>query len=560
MKRIIPLLVLLMLASSVVAQETFDPKSKSDEELMDMLSQYPSLLVNEAYVTEIQARIIKNPDFINNNDDFRKAWFDSYGITLAPGEDGNLAKIRSMKEDGTIVTEGTDSTTFNINDHPGATITSTGMLILSDKTEISGGILTMTPLGLNLDGGVIDITNSDNTDIISNGAIIVNGDKEYQSPGPIRVVKQSGSLDISGEFITETEGGKIISDFSGSVRILDGNDKILSANSKLGVYEDGVRKREYHVTDTTHFVGPGSHSGCMAELPCITDDGTSIDVRPIISEISMSVIGEGGKETGEVIFNEDGMKYKGYIMQGKSISLSYQEEGKNGEYEWHKHIINADGTIDRCSNCKNCGSVIMPPEIDTHYMDEHAIPSSNYYSEEQLEKRGLNTDSEFIVVHNTAGSFDGAMNEFTMKGNEKSTHYLVDTDGTIYQLLPDGTKVMTTGFGFAYSKDPNIEVNNFNSINIEVVGYPGKETPEQLKAVEDLVRDIQIRHNIPSEKVYSHREVRCKDDPNYRSKRRPRNKGRLDDDCELMSDKGYDGMYLMDHLNMNPYDSGYINV
>ncbi len=118
--------------------------------------------------------------------------------------------------------------------------------------------------------------------------------------------------------------------------------------------------------------------------------------------------------------------------------------------------------------------------------------------------RGGAIDS--IVIHGTGGSTaTGAISTLQNPSKTVSAHYVVDKDGTIYQLVKEeDTAYHATWF-------------NSRSIGIEVVqaklekptdgNYYEPYTPEQLAATKELVLDISRRYGIPPESILSHQQV-----------------------------------------------------
>ena len=66
-----------------------------------------------------------------------------------------------------------------------------------------------------------------------------------------------------------------------------------------------------------------------------------------------------------------------------------------------------------------------------------------------------------IVIHDTEGSLQSTLAEFKDPTADVSVHYVIDKDGTVYQMVP--TKDMTWGAGNWWY--------NMHSIQIEHVGF-----------------------------------------------------------------------------------------
>jgi len=89
-----------------------------------------------------------------------------------------------------------------------------------------------------------------------------------------------------------------------------------------------------------------------------------------------------------------------------------------------------------------------------------------------------------------------------------SAHYVVDEDGTVWQLVEESRRAWHAGVSF-WQGTRNV---NSVSIGIEIVN-PGHEWgyrtfPEaQMQALEGLARDLVRRHPIPPDRVVGHSDV-----------------------------------------------------
>ena len=156
-----------------------------------------------------------------------------------------------------------------------------------------------------------------------------------------------------------------------------------------------------------------------------------------------------------------------------------------------------------------------------------------------------------VVLHYTRGSLIGAVNRF-QSPNEASAHYVVDRDGTIYQMIPERYGAYHAScrgmrsycqedcpicedaqgrFLEPYSQSIGIEIVNWGPVGdpTAFTGYPLFEDynqsygyrywedypPEQVAAVKALVEDICARWGIPldSAHVLGHSRVNKKADP-----------------------------------------------
>ncbi len=118
---------------------------------------------------------------------------------------------------------------------------------------------------------------------------------------------------------------------------------------------------------------------------------------------------------------------------------------------------------------------------------------------------------KYIVLHTTGGvdsrNWLAKWNKKALKSdqNNVSIHYLVQRDGTIYDIVPDDCRAWHVGV----CKMPDGETDgNEYSIGIEIEHLNEPDYPEvQLNAVAELVHTLTKRHNIPSKFVVSHASV-----------------------------------------------------
>ena len=93
--------------------------------------------------------------------------------------------------------------------------------------------------------------------------------------------------------------------------------------------------------------------------------------------------------------------------------------------------------------------------------------------------------------------------------SQVSSHYLVDTDGTIVQMVSEKDRAWHAGVSY-WRGETDI---NSCSIGIEIqnLGYSVEVQPEypdvQMNAVEALCKDILSRHNILPEYVLGHSDI-----------------------------------------------------
>lgn len=117
---------------------------------------------------------------------------------------------------------------------------------------------------------------------------------------------------------------------------------------------------------------------------------------------------------------------------------------------------------------------------------------------------------EAIIFHHTGGgknaSLQSAMNTMRAKihqGKQYATQYIIDKDGSIYQLQSDTAVTYHAGTTPGESK-----FTNWNSIGVEVVAGTSEQfTPAQLQAGYNLGKYLAKKHNIPYKNILGHGEI-----------------------------------------------------
>ena len=129
-------------------------------------------------------------------------------------------------------------------------------------------------------------------------------------------------------------------------------------------------------------------------------------------------------------------------------------------------------------------------------------PSPNH-----TERRGIDRP-DMIILHYTGMPTEaGALEWLCTPESEVSCHYVVNMDGTVYQLVPEDRRAWHAGKSH-WKGETDI---NSHSIGIEIAnpGHPALPdfTQAQIAAVIDLCRDVIARWEIAPERVLAHSDV-----------------------------------------------------
>lgn len=138
----------------------------------------------------------------------------------------------------------------------------------------------------------------------------------------------------------------------------------------------------------------------------------------------------------------------------------------------------------------------------------HSLPSPNF--NDRPEGVSINC----IVMHYTDFlTVEESLACLTVPSSNVSAHYLIDDDGTVYQLVMDEKRAWHAGVSHWNGHD-NV---NHNSIGIELQngGMTYKEQfgewppypAVQMEALAELVHDLQTRFSIPTEHIVGHNDI-----------------------------------------------------
>lgn len=134
---------------------------------------------------------------------------------------------------------------------------------------------------------------------------------------------------------------------------------------------------------------------------------------------------------------------------------------------------------------------------------QHLHPSPNF------EERQGGRQASILLMHYTGMACCAKAIDWLSRPESKvSCHYVVDVDGTIWQMVAEDKRAWHAGAG-SWQRDCDV---NSASIGIEIHnpghdgGYPDF-TDAQMRAVEALSADIIARNSIKPERVLAHSDI-----------------------------------------------------
>lgn len=136
------------------------------------------------------------------------------------------------------------------------------------------------------------------------------------------------------------------------------------------------------------------------------------------------------------------------------------------------------------------------------------FPSPNY------NERPKNTLIDTVVIHYTdTMTVEHALDILTDPKAEVSSHYLIDLDGTIYQLVDDQKRAWHAGVS-SWKERTNInncsigiELQNKGEIGFKINGYFDDFPQEQIKKLCELVRFLMKKHPIKKDLILGHSDI-----------------------------------------------------
>ena len=130
-----------------------------------------------------------------------------------------------------------------------------------------------------------------------------------------------------------------------------------------------------------------------------------------------------------------------------------------------------------------------------------ALDISNRYRSPRNAERRVRKSTELIVLHTTEAPAKSSLNKLCERGE---AHYCVTEVGTVYRIIDRDRVAFHAGRSMWNGKE---DVDEF-SIGIECVGYHDKAMSlVQIRAIRDLVKELQKMYKIPDERVVCHSHV-----------------------------------------------------
>ncbi len=154
----------------------------------------------------------------------------------------------------------------------------------------------------------------------------------------------------------------------------------------------------------------------------------------------------------------------------------------------------------------------------------------------------------YVIIHHTAqNSCEQTLQTFTLPGTQRSSHYVICKDGTVYHMLND----LLRGHHAGVSKWGNTTDLNSSSVGIELDNNGFESFNEaQMNSLLILLERLKKAYSIPAANFIGHGDIAPtrKNDPNWRFPWR------------MFSEKGF-GLWWSDTTNVQvPANFDYLNA
>lgn len=129
---------------------------------------------------------------------------------------------------------------------------------------------------------------------------------------------------------------------------------------------------------------------------------------------------------------------------------------------------------------------------------------SSDFSSPNYDKRPDGVAIDFIILHYTDMTFNGALERLCDPVAKVSAHYLIREDGEVFQLVSDEMRAWHAGKSFWRGR----EALNDCSIGIEIDNLgTGFFTDLQMEACIDLCKNLVDKYSIPPANVIGHSDI-----------------------------------------------------
>jgi len=215
---------------------------------------------------------------------------------------------------------------------------------------------------------------------------------------------------------------------------------------------------------------------------------------------TLFAIARANNTTVEELVKANNIQNPSLIYAGQTLRLPdrFDSNSNSNTTSWDTFAGNAlesaEAVEPHAAPAPSGNKVSKPPVVTSHQ-------SPNYNS-----RNGTPIDA--VIIHHTASdNCSGTLSWFKNPSSQVSAHYVIDKDGTIYQMVGDEKRAWHAGAGSIPGSPGDV---NSRSIGIEIVNKGDGKTPftdAQYAALSQLTAYLKQEYNIPQKNILGHRDV-----------------------------------------------------
>jgi len=210
---------------------------------------------------------------------------------------------------------------------------------------------------------------------------------------------------------------------------------------------------------------------------------------------TLTAIAKANNTTVDALVKANNIQNPNLITTGQTLRLPDKFDSNSQATSWNAFSGNSTGAVGTTALTSSSGNKVAKPPVVTSHQ------SPNYNS-----RNGTPIDA--VIIHHTASdNCSGTLSWFKNPDAKASAHYVIDKDGTIYQMVGDEKRAWHAGTSAIPGSPGDV---NSRSIGIEIVNKGDGKTPftdAQYAALSQLTAHLQQTYNIPQKNILGHRDV-----------------------------------------------------
>jgi peptidoglycan hydrolase-like protein with peptidoglycan-binding domain/LysM repeat protein len=193
--------------------------------------------------------------------------------------------------------------------------------------------------------------------------------------------------------------------------------------------------------------------------------------------------------TVDALVKANGIQNPSLIKVNQQLVVPDRFDSSPNSSSWDTYLGNSTAAA------PSSGGTVPKPPVNTSHQ------SPNYNS-----RNGTTIDS--IIIHHTASdNCSGTISWVKNPSAQASSHYVIDKDGTIHQMVGDEKRAWHAGQAEIPGSPGDV---NSRSLGIEIVNAGDGKTPftdAQYASLSQLTAHLQQEYNIPQQNILGHKDV-----------------------------------------------------